>query len=79
MTIKAPTRTSRSKIANGAWATCAITLGVWESVALTTKRVPTISTACRCAKSKYRRPTEAIVGVWLIGLGAHLLKDADEH
>ena len=56
------------------WPTCAITLGVWESAALTTKKVPTITNTCYHARSKWRYRTTVVVGVWLVGLGTHLLK-----
>jgi len=61
-----------------AWAATAITLGVWETVALTTKKVPTISNACWSARKRHARKTEAAVILWLTGLGAHLLKRASE-
>lgn len=62
-----------------AWATTAITLGVWEAVAVTTKKIPTISRTCWYARQRRSRTTEAAVILWLAGLGAHLLKRASEH
>lgn len=67
------------KIANVTWATTAITLGVWEATAITTKKVPTISRTCRMARQRNARATEAAILVWLFGLGAHLLKREIEH
>lgn len=70
--------TTISRFSNYAWATCAIGLGVWETTAVTTKKVPTITNTCRYAKKRYRRQTEAAIIVWLFGLGAHLLRSAGD-
>lgn len=67
------------KVANITWATTAITLGVWEATAVTTRRIPTISRTCRMARQRNARATEAAILVWLFGLGAHLLKREIEH
>lgn len=61
-----------------AWAATAITLGVWETAAITTKKIPTISRACWAARQRRARSTETAVILWLLGLGAHLLKRATE-
>lgn len=59
------------------WGTIAITLGLWEATALTTRKVPTITRTCTSAHVRYRHRAEAVIGVWLIGLGWHLLKGRD--
>lgn len=59
------------------WPACAVTLGVWESAALLSKgKVPLITSLTRNCHRKWRRRTEAVVGIWLVGLGAHLLQEA---
>lgn len=60
-----------------AWATTAITLGAWETVALTTKKLPTISRTCQLARRKKARETELVIIAWLTGLGIHLLKRSE--
>lgn len=60
------------KVVRQFWAVCAITLGVWEATAITTKRVPTITATCRRVRT--RRIGKAAIGLWLVGLGWHLLK-----
>lgn len=60
---------------NRAWAATVIVLGAWETLAVL-GRMPTItSTISRCHVRR-RRTTRAVVGVFLIGLGHHLLADA---
>lgn len=60
---------------NKFWPACAITLGVWETAALVTKgKVPLITTTTKMCRSKWKRRTEVVVGVWVVGLAAHLLK-----
>ena len=56
------------------WATTAITLGAWETSAVMTRRLPTITKACQLARRRYRKKAELAIGVWLIGLGWHLLR-----
>lgn len=60
------------------WATVAITLGAWETLAVTTRKVPTISNTCWLARRRRARTTETAIILWLAGLGAHLLKRATE-
>lgn len=67
------------RVANVTWAATAITLGVWEATAITTRKVPTISSTCRMARQRNARATEAAIVLWLFGLGAHLLKREIEH
>lgn len=67
----------RQQIVNSAWATCAIGLGVWETTAITTKRIPTISKTCSVARKRHRHKVEFVVIAWLFGLGSHLLKHVD--
>ncbi|HMD81949.1 MAG TPA: hypothetical protein VKE92_11605 [Anaerolineales bacterium] len=52
----------------------AIFLGVWETAAVTTKRVPTISGFCTETRKRHKRETEALILLWLAGLGVHLLR-----
>lgn len=61
------------ELENYLWASTAITLGVWETVALTTKRIPTITKTCATARHNHGRKAEIAVAAWLLGLGAHLL------
>lgn len=70
--------TSPSKLENRVWATVAITLGVWETTAVTTKRIPTITRTCQIARRKHGYKAEATVIAWLLGLGLHLLKQETE-
>ena len=56
------------------WPTCAIGLGAWEAAAVTTRRVPTVSTTVRRARQRARRTTEALVLTWALALVAHLLR-----
>lgn len=67
-----------SRFSDIAWATVAITLGAWETTAVTTRKIPTISRTCYMARSRHARQTEAVIILWLAGLGAHLLKRASE-
>jgi hypothetical protein len=60
--------------ADRCWAATAIILGIWESFAVITKKIPTISKTVVLARKHQPRPTEAAVLLWLAGLGAHLLK-----
>lgn len=69
---------SPSKLENIIWATTAIGLGAWETTALTTKRIPTISRTCRSARQQHRRSTELAVITWLFGLGLHLLRQVSD-
>lgn len=61
-----------NKITDRAWATTAIGLGVWETVALATKRIPTITQTCGLARQRYKRRAELTIIAWLFALGAHL-------
>lgn len=56
------------------WGATAITLGLWEATALTTRKIPTITRTCTTARTRYRHRAEAVIGAWLIGLGWHLMK-----
>lgn len=53
------------------WAACAISLGVWEGLAVGTGRVPTVTATCRRARS--RKLGALAIAAWWIGLGWHLL------
>jgi hypothetical protein len=56
-----------------AWGATAISLGTWEAVALTTRRLPTVTSTVRCACA--RQPAaRALVLLWLAALGRHLLQ-----
>jgi hypothetical protein len=66
-----------AKVTDRVWAATAITLGVWETTALATKRVPTITKTCGLARQRYRRRAELTIIAWLFGLGAHLLRRAN--
>ena len=68
------TKSSLSKIENRFWAGTAIGLGVWETTALTTKKIPTVSKFCYDSRRQRGRVTDVTIVIWLIGLGAHLLK-----
>jgi hypothetical protein len=54
-----------------AWGLTAILLGAWETLALTTKRAPTITTSCRCACNRWPHTRLAII-VWAAMLTRHL-------
>jgi hypothetical protein len=56
------------------WATVAVALGLWETTALTTRKIPTITNTCALAKKRWRRRADAAIGLWLLGLGWHLLR-----
>jgi hypothetical protein len=59
---------------DNAWATTAIVLGAWETAAVTTKKVPTITSTCANARKRYRRRAELAISAWLFGLAWHLFK-----
>jgi hypothetical protein len=61
------------KYARHFYGTCAITLGMWEACAYTTRRVPTVTGFCRARKHPVFR---LVVIMWLLGLGRHLLREA---
>lgn len=54
------------------WATCAITLGIWEGLAVGTGRVPTITETCR--RTREHKLGAVAITAWWIGLGWHILK-----
>jgi hypothetical protein len=60
--------------ADRCWAATAIGLGIWESIAVISRKIPTISRTVTMARKRHGRPTEGAVLLWLIGLGLHLLK-----
>ncbi len=61
------------------WPACAVTIGVWETAALLSRgKVPLVTTFTRNCRKKWRRRTEVVVGVWVIGLGMHLLQEATD-
>lgn len=63
------------KLRYGFWAANAIGLGVWETTALTTRRLPTVSSTVRAANEANSRLTHLALGLWLFGLAHHLLYD----
>ncbi len=55
------------------WTANAIALGVWEAVAKSTGRIPTVTTSVRAAVRRHPRTARVGVILWLAGLGQHLL------
>ena len=56
------------------WAGWAILLGVWEAVAIATRRVPTVTVTARAACARWPRGFRLLTLLWLFGLGDHLLR-----
>ena len=56
------------------WAGWAILLGVWEAVAIATKRVPTVTETARRSCVRYPFGFRLLALLWLAGLGDHLLR-----
>ena len=56
------------------YALCAVVLGVWEAVAITSRRVPTVTVTARAACSRWPRGFRLLTLLWLFGLGDHLLR-----
>jgi hypothetical protein len=54
------------------WPTCAIGLGVWEGTAITTRRIPTVTDACR--RARQHRAGRVVIALWLLGLAEHMLR-----
>jgi hypothetical protein len=57
---------------NHAWGATAITVGAWETIALTTRRLPTV-TCCVHGASRRWPVSRLLVAAWLAALGRHLL------
>lgn len=55
-----------------AWGATAITIGAWETVALTTRRVPTVTCCVHCLCRRFPA-SRLLVAAWLAALGRHLL------
>jgi len=53
-----------------AWGTVAVVLGVWEVVAFSTRRAPTITATCRRARG--HRVGRFVIAAWCIALWWHL-------
>jgi hypothetical protein len=54
------------------WAATAMALGVWETAAVATKKVPTITRTCHTARGRWNRKADVVIAAWLFGLAAHL-------
>ena len=59
----------------GFWAANAVVVGAWETTAITTRRLPTISATMRRANEANSRRTHTILGLWMLALAHHLLHD----
>ena len=59
------------------WGACAVLIGVWEALALASRRLPTISATVR--RSAIKRPllTRAGVAAWLGALFVHLTRKGE--
>lgn len=55
------------------WPRIVIILGLWESLAVSTHKVPTISAVIWHLKRNHSRETSIGVGIWLLAQGKHLL------
>jgi hypothetical protein len=66
--LRKPSRSDTRRL----WGCCAIALGAWEASAFATGRVPTVTEACRRART--RRVGTAAVLIWWLGLGHHLMR-----
>lgn len=60
------------------WATNAILLGVWESLAVTTKIVPTISNTAARSRKRWPTGTLAVLCTWAAGLVTYLYTKQSE-
>ena len=59
----------------GFWAANAMVVGAWETTAITTQRLPTISATMRRANEANSRRTHTILGLWMLALAHHLLHE----
>ena len=59
----------------GFWVANAVVVGVWETTAITTRRLPTISATMRRANVANTRRTHTLLGLWMLALGHHLLHE----
>jgi hypothetical protein len=56
------------------WPGNAIALGAWETLAVTTRRAPTISAVVWQTRKHHPRLVPLAIGVWTIALADHLLR-----
>ena len=59
----------------GFWAANALMVGAWETTAITTRRLPTISATMRRANEANSRRTHTLLGLWMLALAHHLLHE----
>lgn len=58
------------------WGVCAVTLGVWEAAAVTTGRLPTVSSTWARFCCRRRTVARLVFVLWAAGLFRHLDRHA---